>query len=66
MDGTLHKIKKYFVKSGYQVERVYSDKEKSLVVFRPIVDLFRHIAKKFAFHKKINIFYGRWCQSVYQ
>lgn len=53
---------RYTVKSGYQFERVYLDKEKSPDLFGLNVDLLK------AFYWKVQcppkIFYDNWCQSV--
>ena len=55
---------KYTVKSGYQIERIYPDKEKSPVVFGPTVDILKAFCWKVQCPPKIKHFYGNWCRDV--
>ncbi|WZZ51353.1 hypothetical protein YC2023_051460 [Brassica napus] len=47
---------KYMVKSGYQVERIYPDKEKPPLLFRPTVDVLKAFCWKIRCQQKIKHF----------
>lgn len=55
--------KKYAVKSGYQVEQVYTYKEPP-VVFGPTIDILKPFFWKIRCPPKMKHFYGNWCQGV--
>ena len=55
---------KYTVKSDYQVERFYPDKEKPPVLVEPTVDSLEAFCWKIQCPPKIKLFCGNWCQDV--
>ena len=57
---------KYTVKSGYQVEQVYPDKDAPPVMYGPSVDMLKAYCWKVRCPPKLKHFYGNWCQDVYQ
>ena len=54
MDGILPTTEKYSVQSGYQVERVYPDKEKPPDFYGPTVDALKAFCWKVRFPLKIK------------
>ena len=59
------KNRKYTVKSGYQVERVYPDKKRPPQLFGPTCDVLKAFYWKIRCPPKIkNIFCGNWWQGV--
>lgn len=48
---------KYTVESGYQVERIYPDKEKLPVVFGPTIDILKAFCWKVQCPQKIKYFF---------
>ena len=55
---------KYTAQSRYQVEHVYPNKKKLLVVFGPTVDILKAFCWKVQCPPKIKHFYGNWCRDV--
>ena len=51
---------KYTVKSGYQIKRVYPDREKLPLMFGPTVDALKPYCWKIGVLLSWNIFYGNW------
>ena len=67
MDHILQKNRKYVVKSGYQVERIYPDRERPPLLIGPMVDILKAFCWKIRCPPKIKHFLWQlvtWCLAV--